>query len=109
MTAARHESSSTWPTRRQRIRAAAERFDGSEPVNLGSGQEISIKELAVLVAELTGYDGDVFWDDERPNGQPRRMLDTTRAKELFGFEATTSLREGLAATIDWYEARVGGF
>ncbi|MDQ3963435.1 MAG: GDP-L-fucose synthase [Actinomycetota bacterium] len=82
--------------------AAAERYDGPEPVNLGSGQEISIKELAELIVELTGFDGALHWDPSKPDGQPRRGLDTSRASKEFGFEATTPLREGLAATIEWY-------
>jgi GDP-L-fucose synthase len=81
---------------------AGERYDGAEPVNLGSGREISIRELANLVAELTGFDGEIVWDASMPNGQPRRSLDTTRARELFGFEAHTSLRDGLERTIAWY-------
>ena len=83
---------------------AAERYDGPEPVNLGSGKEISIRDLAELVAELTGFDGEIRWDTSMPNGQPRRSLDASRAKELFGFEARTPLREGLERTIAWYRA-----
>src|SRR3989304_876751 len=67
------------------ILLAAERYDGEEPVNLGAGREVSIKELAGLIARLTGYDGEFVWDTSRPNGQPRRSLDTTRAEEFFGF------------------------
>jgi GDP-L-fucose synthase len=81
---------------------AAERYDGPEPVNIGTGSEISIRELAGLIAELTGFEGEITWDSSKPNGQPRRKLDTTRAKELFGFEARTSLRDGLERTIAWY-------
>jgi GDP-L-fucose synthase len=81
---------------------AAERYDGAEPVNIGTGDEISIRELAELVAELTGFDGKLTWDPTKPNGQPRRRLDTSRARELFGFEAQTQLREGLERTIAWY-------
>jgi GDP-L-fucose synthase len=81
---------------------AAQRYDGAEPVNLGTGSEISIRELAELIAELTGFHGEIVWDTSRPNGQPRRALDTSRARELFGFEARTSLREGLERTIAWY-------
>ncbi len=84
------------------IAVAGERYSGREPVNLGSGLEISIRELAELVAELTGFDGELVWDTTKPNGQPRRQLDVTRARELFGFEATTTLRKGLAQTIAWY-------
>jgi GDP-L-fucose synthase len=88
------------------IRAVLERYDGADPVNLGSGNEISIKELADLVAELVGYSGAISWDTTRPNGQPRRVLDTSRARELFGFAATTGLREGLTNTIAWYRDHV---
>ena len=83
---------------------AAERFDGEEPVNLGTGEEISIAGLAQLIAELTGFAGEVEWDTSKPNGQPRRKLNTDRARELFGFEAKTPLREGLEKTIAWYRA-----
>lgn len=83
---------------------AAKRYDGAEPVNLGAGKEISIRDLAELVAELTGFEGEIRWDASMPNGQPRRSLDATRARELFGFEATTPLREGLEQTIAWYRA-----
>ena len=83
---------------------AAERYDGAEPVNLGTGAEISIRELAELIAELTGFEGEIVWDESMPNGQPRRALDTTRARELFGFEARTALREGLERTIAWFRA-----
>jgi GDP-L-fucose synthase len=81
---------------------AAKRYDGSEPVNLGTGSEISIRELAGLIAELTGFEGEIVWDTSQPNGQPRRALDTSRARELFGFEAQTPLRDGLERTIAWY-------
>ena len=81
---------------------AAERYDGDEAVNVGAGKEISIRELAELVAELTGFTGEIRWDESMPNGQPRRSLDASRAKELFGFEARTPLREGLERTIAWY-------
>jgi GDP-L-fucose synthase len=83
---------------------AAERYDGADPVNVGAGKEISIRELADLIAELTGFTGEITWDASMPNGQPRRSLDASRAKELFGFEARTSLREGLERTIAWYRA-----
>ena len=69
------------------IALAAERYDGADPVNLGSGEEISIRDLAALVAELTGFEGRIVWDASKPNGQPRRLLDTTKAAELFGFRA----------------------
>ena len=84
---------------------AAERYDGEAPVNIGAGKEISIRELAELIAELTGFSGEITWDESMPNGQPRRSLDASRAKELFGFEARTSLREGLERTIVWYRAQ----
>ncbi len=83
---------------------AAERYDGPDPVNLGTGEEISIRELAELIAELTGFDGEIVWDTSKPNGQPRRRLDVSRAEELFGFRAHTSLRDGLGQTIAWYRA-----
>jgi GDP-L-fucose synthase len=86
------------------LRLAAERYDGADPVNLGTGEEIAIRELAALVAELTGYTGEISWDTTRPNGQPRRKLDTTRAEALFGFRARVTLREGLERTIAWYRA-----
>ena len=84
------------------LQLAAERYDGPEPVNLGTGEEISIQDLASLVADLTGYTGQIRWDTSKPNGQPRRRLDTSRAERLFGFHASTSLRDGLERTIAWY-------
>jgi GDP-L-fucose synthase len=89
------------------ITLAADRYDGAEPVNLGTGAEISIQELAELIAELAGFDGEIEWDTSMPNGQPRRSLDASRARELFGFEARTPLREGLERTIAWYRAHAG--
>ena len=86
------------------IVTATERYDGSEPVNLGSGREISIKELAETIANLVGFTGELVWDPSRPDGQPRRSLDTSKAAKEFGFVAGTSLEDGLRATIDWYEA-----
>jgi GDP-L-fucose synthase len=86
---------------------AGERYDGADPVNLGTGQEISIRELAELVAELTGFEGEIEWDESMPNGQPRRSLDASRARKLFGFEARTPLREGLERTIAWYREHAG--
>jgi GDP-L-fucose synthase len=83
---------------------AAERYDGAEPVNVGSGDEISIRDLAGLVADVTGFDGELVWDPSKPNGQPRRRLDTSRADELFGFRARTPLREGIERTVAWYRA-----
>ena len=87
------------------FRLALEHHDAADPVNVGSGEEISIRELATLIAELCGYDGRIAWDPSEPNGQPRRKLDTRRAKESFGFEATTALSEGLRRTIDWFSER----
>ena len=84
----------------------AERYNGSDPVNLGTAHEITIRDLAELIAEMTGFDGEIEWDTTMPNGQPRRSLDTSRAKELFGFEARTPFREGLARTIEWYREHV---
>lgn len=84
------------------ILLATERYNGNVPVNLGSGNEISIKDLVHLLARLTKFDGDIHWDTTRPDGQPRRCLDTTKAEELFGFRAHTSLEKGLGRTIDWY-------
>jgi GDP-L-fucose synthase len=81
---------------------AAERYDGAEPVNLGSGKEIGIRELAELIARLTGFAGKLVWDTSKPNGQPRRGLDTHRAYEYFGFRAQTPFEEGLRRTIAWY-------
>jgi len=85
---------------------ATEKYEKSEPVNLGAGFEISIKELAELICELAGFDGVIEWDTSKPDGQPRRCLDTSRAKKEFGFEARTDFREGLIRTIDWYRRQV---
>ena len=81
---------------------AAERYDGSEPVNLGAGAEVAIKDLVSLIAKHTGFTGRIVWDASKPDGQPRRMLDTDRAAKYFGFVAKTSFEEGLRETIDWY-------
>jgi GDP-L-fucose synthase len=81
---------------------AAEQYDDLEPVNVGSGLELSIKELVELIAELTGFQGHLVWDPTKPDGQPRRSLDTTRAEQAFGFRARTTGREGLQRTIAWY-------
>jgi GDP-L-fucose synthase len=81
---------------------ATEHYDGPEPVNIGAGFEITIKALAEKIVELTGFKGQIRWDSTQPDGQPRRCLDITRAKELFGFEAKTSFDRGLKATIEWY-------
>jgi GDP-L-fucose synthase len=86
---------------------AADRYDGADPVNLGTGVEISIRELAEQIAELTGFEGEIEWDTSMPNGQPRRSLDASRARKLFGFEARTALREGLERTIAWYRKHAG--
>jgi GDP-L-fucose synthase len=80
----------------------AERYNSSEPVNIGSGEEISIKDLATLIAKATGFTGKFVWDTSQPNGQPRRRLDVSRAKEQFGFTAKTSFAAGLAETVAWY-------
>lgn len=82
---------------------ATERYDGPEPFNLGSGQETSIKQLAERIAQLTGFQGEIVWDTSKPNGQPRRALDTSRAERFFGFRAQMPLEEGLRRTIDWYK------
>ncbi len=84
------------------IVAALRHFNGSEPVNLGSGMEISMRELIEIIAEYTGFKGRLVWDTSKPNGQPRRCLDTSRAEKEFGFKATTDFREGLKRTIEWY-------
>src|SRR5580765_5991707 len=83
---------------------ATERYDAPEPVNIGAGFEIAMRELAELVADLTGFKGRLVFDPAKPDGQPRRMLDVTRAQECFGFAATTDFRAGLQRTIDWYRA-----
>jgi GDP-L-fucose synthase len=83
---------------------ATEKYNGAEPVNLGSGMEISIKELAELIAKETGYTGRLVWDRSKPDGQPRRALDVTRAEELFGFRARVDFVEGLRRTISWYRS-----
>jgi GDP-L-fucose synthase len=88
----------------QAVVAAAERYDSGEPVNIGSGREISIRQLAERIAAITGFDGRIVWDATKPNGQPRRCLDVTRAEREFGFRATTNLDDGLKATIEWYRA-----
>jgi len=88
---------------------AAERYDSSEPVNLGSAFEISIKELVQIIAEETGFAGQLVWDTSKPNGQPRRKLDISRAEQRFGFRARVNFRAGLRETIRWYrEQRLRG-
>ena len=81
---------------------ATEKYEGAEPVNIGAGREISIKELVEQIAAITGFQGHIIWDTSKPNGQPRRCLDTSRAREFFGFTAKTDFRDGLKKTIDWY-------
>jgi GDP-L-fucose synthase len=85
---------------------AAERYDGAEPVNLGTGVETTIRELAETVADVTGFEGEIVWDTSMPNGQPRRSLDASRAAELFGFRAQTALRDGIERTAAWYRTHV---
>lgn len=85
------------------IALAAERYNESDPVNLGTGFEISIKDLVELISELMAFKGKILWDSTKPDGQPRRLLDTSRAKEKFGFSARTRFREGLKQTLDWYK------
>jgi GDP-L-fucose synthase len=84
------------------ILLAAEKYSDREPVNLGSGYEISIKNLVELIVQLTGFEGQIVWDTSKPNGQPRRSLDTSRAREYFGFKAQTPFEDGLLRTIEWY-------
>ncbi len=85
------------------ILLAAEKYDKSEPVNLGSAYEISIKDLAELIAKETGFSGQIKWDTSKPNGQPRRKLDTSKAEKEFGFVSKTSFEDGLRKTINWYK------
>lgn len=89
------------------ILLAAEHYNGAEPINLGSGTEISIRDLATLIAELVGFTGEFRYDPSKPNGQPRRQLDVSRAWEAFGFRARTPFREGLRETVAWYLEQVG--
>jgi GDP-L-fucose synthase len=89
------------------LRLAAQRYDEPEPINVGTGEEPSIRELAELIAELTGFDGEMVWDTSMPNGQPRRRLDASRAHELLGWEPQVSLRDGLERTIAWYREHAG--
>lgn len=88
------------------IVGAAQQYEEVEPVNLGTGEEVAIKDLAELIAKLVGFDGQLRWDRSRPDGQPRRRVDTSRAREKFGFEASVGLEDGLRETIDWYIAHV---
>ena len=87
------------------ILLAAEHYNDSQPVNLGSGKEVSIKELVEMISRLTGFEGRIVWDTTRPNGQPRRSLETSRANRLFGFKAQVGFEEGLRQTIEWYVAQ----
>jgi GDP-L-fucose synthase len=88
------------------ILLAAEHYDGAEPVNLGSGREVAIHHLVKLIATRCGFHGEIRWDRSQPNGQPRRCLDTRRARQAFGFEADTSLEAGLDKTVAWYLDRL---
>jgi GDP-L-fucose synthase len=86
---------------------ATERYNDPDPVNIGAGFEISIKDLVHLIARLIDFKGKIVWDTSKPNGQPRRMLDTSRAAEKFGFKAKTGFEQGLRSTIDWYVKALG--
>jgi len=90
------------------ILLATEKYGDAEPMNIGSGTEIRINRLAKKIAKLTGFDGSIWWDSSHPDGQPRRCLDVSRAKDIFGFEAKTPLDKGLKATIEWHKAHRGG-
>ena len=83
--------------------SAMERYDSAEPMNLGSGREITIRDLTHLVAQLARFEGEIIWDPSRPDGQPRRCLDVSRAFNTLGFRAMTTLEEGLRKTVEWYE------
>jgi GDP-L-fucose synthase len=91
------------------IAMAAESYDGPEPVNLGSGTEISIEDLAALIAKHVGYEGEIVWDTTKPNGQPRRKLDVSRARDCFGFEAEFAFDEGIRRTVEWWEENREGY
>ena len=84
------------------FRQAAEHYEGSLPVNLGTGEEVAIRNLATMIAAEAGFEGQIIWDTTKPNGQPRRCLDVSRAKQLFGFQAKHALREGLKKTMQWF-------
>ncbi|HYW06582.1 MAG TPA: NAD-dependent epimerase/dehydratase family protein, partial [Longimicrobium sp.] len=90
------------------ILLATERYDDGEPVNLGTGREITIRDLAVLIAERAGFTGELRFDPTQPDGQPRRCVDTRRARDSFGFAASTPLEDGLAETVRWYEESLVG-
>ena len=85
---------------------ATEHYDKAEPVNIGSGTEISIRELVTLIASVSGFDGEIAWDRSKPDGQPRRCLDISRALKEFGFRANISLEAGIRETVQWYSERV---
>ena len=87
---------------------ATGRYNGAEPVNIGAHREITIRELVTLIARLTGFHGELRWDATKPDGQPRRCLDTSRARQLFGFAATTPFEDGLMETIRWYRDSEAG-
>ena len=87
----------------QAILMATEQYDGPEPVNVGAGREVTIRELIETIGKLTGFSGEIVWDTTKPDGQPRRMLETSRARDWFGFEAAVELEDGLARTIAWWE------
>jgi len=89
------------------IVCAAEKYNGDQPVNLGSGYEISIRDLAEMIVRMTGFEGTLAWQTDKPNGQPRRGLDVTRAKELFGWSAQVPFEEGMRRTIEWFKANRG--
>jgi GDP-L-fucose synthase len=91
------------------IALATERYSGADPINLGSGREVSMRELIESVCELVPFRGEIVWDASMPNGQPRRCLDVTRAADLFGFRARTDFRDGLARTLDWYRTRTSSY
>jgi GDP-L-fucose synthase len=90
------------------ILLAAEHYNRAEPINLGSGEEITIRELVGLIQELTRFRGEIEWDTSKPDGQPRRRLDISRAEREFGFRARTNLRDGLQRSVDWYESLLAG-
>ncbi len=87
------------------ILLAAEHYDGGQPVNLGTGEEISIRDLAHMITAEVGYTGNIIWDTTKPNGQPRRRLDVSRAKQLFGFQAKYQLCEGIPRTVEWFKTQ----
>jgi GDP-L-fucose synthase len=88
---------------------ASEKYNKSEPVNIGAGFEISIRDLVDMITKLTGFEGDIIWDKTKPDGQPRRSLEISKAKKEFGFEAKTDFKEGLKRTIDWYTSEHGEY